>query len=99
MWFAAMSSYSEHPWFVHFMAMLLEGDTATLSLLKSSPFTKPRYVRALLYEYHFATPEERKRTGQWWTRQLAGSYFPAVSLNTPAFRNVLQRQGWLPVQQ
>jgi hypothetical protein len=98
MWFAAMSSYSEHPWFAHFMAMLLEGDAATLSLLKSSPFSKPHYVRALLYEYHFTTLEERKRTGQWWTRQLAGSYFPAVSLDTPAFRNVLQRQGWLPVQ-
>ncbi len=96
MWFAAMSSYSEHPWFVHFMARLLQGDPGTLSLLRSYPFSKPHYVRALLYEYHFTTPEEHKRTGQWWKREQAGSYFPPVSLDTPAFRNVLERQGWLP---
>ena len=28
MWFAAMGSYSEHPWFVHFVGKLLEGDGA-----------------------------------------------------------------------
>ncbi|MGI8741120.1 MAG: lipase maturation factor family protein [Bryobacteraceae bacterium] len=97
MWFAAMSDYSEQPWFLHFMAKLLQGDADTLSLLRSNPFPNrpPRYVRASLYEYHFTTPDERKKTGQWWKRQLIGEYFPVVSLDTPGFRDVLQRLGWL----
>jgi len=98
MWFAAMSEYYEHPWFVHFVEKLLEGDPSVLSLLRSNPFPSrpPRFVRAELYEYHFTSPDERRRTGQWWRRRLAGSYFPAVSLDAPEFRKVLERQGWLP---
>jgi len=97
MWFAAMSDYYEHPWFLHFIAKLLEGDAATASLLKTNPFPKepPRFIRAQLYEYHFTTPEEHRKTGLWWNRRPAGSYFPAVSLQTPSFRNVLDRLGWL----
>lgn len=97
MWFAAMSSYQDYPWFVNFVAKLLEGDGPVLSLIRVNPFPgkPPRYVRALLYEYHFTTPEERKQTGAWWKRTLTGPYFPAVSLDNPAFRQVLRRQGWL----
>ena len=96
MWFAAMSEYYQHPWFVHFLEKLLRADADTLSLLKTNPFPNqaPRYVRAELYQYHFTTPEERKRTGQWWTRQRAGRYFPPVSLESPAFQEMLERQGW-----
>ncbi len=98
MWFAAMSSYQDYPWFVNFVAKLLQGDSATLSLLRKNPFPDkpPRYIRALLYEYHFTTGEERKRTGAWWKRTLTGAYFPAVSLETPGFRRVLKDEGWLP---
>jgi hypothetical protein len=97
MWFAAMSTYSEHPWFVHMMAKLLENDRPLLGLLKSNPFPErpPKYVRAELYEYHFASPETRHTTGKWWVRMLAGPYFPAVSLDDPSFRQVLRRRGWL----
>jgi hypothetical protein len=96
MWFAAMSTYSDHPWFVHFMDKLLEGDAATLSLLRSNPFSDipPVHVRASLYRYRFSTPDERRRTGLWWTREPVGLYFPAVSLRTPGFRRVLELQGW-----
>lgn len=97
MWFAAMSSYNEHPWFVNFMAKLLENDKPVLGLLKSNPFPDraPKFVRAEMYEYHFASPETRKKTGQWWVRTLAGQYFPAMSLDNPLFRRLLQQQGWL----
>ncbi len=97
MWFAAMSSYQDYPWFVNFVAKLLEGDAPVLSLLRKNPFPgkPPHFVRATLYEYHFTTPEQRKRTGAWWTRAPVGPYFPTVSLDTPAFRRVLQSQGWL----
>ena len=96
MWFAAMSEYYQHPWFVHFLEKLLRADADTLGLLRTNPFPnqKPRYVRAELYEYHFTTPEERNKTGQWWTRQRTGRYFPPVSLENPAFQEMLERQGW-----
>ena len=97
MWFAAMSSYQDYPWFVNFVAKLLQDDRAVSSLLRTNPFPgkPPRFVRALIYEYHFTTPAEHKNNGLWWKRTLAGDYFPAVSLDNPGFRQVLKAQGWL----
>ncbi|HUL75575.1 MAG TPA: lipase maturation factor family protein [Vicinamibacterales bacterium] len=82
MWFAAMSTPNEHPWFQVLMLRLLEGDGPTLSLLGSNPFPDqpPRYVRALLYRYRFTTPDEHRRTGAWWTRELLGPYTPTIRL-------------------
>jgi hypothetical protein len=92
MWFAAMPSPYYDPWFIHLLAKMLEGDAPTISLLRSNPFpdTPPSYVRALHYRYHFTTPEEHKRTGCWWQRELAGTYFPPVSRNDPALRSMLK---------
>ncbi|MGH9667884.1 MAG: lipase maturation factor family protein [Bryobacteraceae bacterium] len=91
MWFAAMGSYDEQPWFTPFLEKLLQGDSATLGLLRGNPFpgSRPRYVRALLYEYRFTTPPERRETGRWWARTLRGVYFPAVSRD--------DADGWNPV--
>jgi hypothetical protein len=93
-----MGDYSDNPWFLHFAEKLLEGDAATLSLLRSNPFPgrPPRYIRAQLYQYHFTSPGERRRTGQWWRRDYIRPWFPAVSLQTPGFRTVLEEQGWQP---
>jgi hypothetical protein len=81
MWFAAMADYRQSPWFIGFVGKLLEGDAATLSLLRTNPFPDrpPRYIRARLYEYHFTDPATRKRTGDWWTRELVGTYLPPIS--------------------
>jgi hypothetical protein len=97
MWFAAMSGSEQHPWFVHFLAKLLEGDGSTLQLLRTNPFASkpPRYVRAQLYEYQFNNPAERSTSGLWWKRKFVGVYFPAVSLQAGPFRQMLEQQGWL----
>ncbi len=89
--------YGYEPWFIHFVEKLLQNDTGTLSLMRKSPFgdTPPQFVRALFYRYRFTTPEEHKQTGAWWYRELEGTYFPAVSLSTPEFRQALENQGWL----
>lgn len=83
---------------MNFMAKLLQNDANTLSLIDKNPFPgkPPKYVRALLYEYHFTTPEERRATGAWWNRELKGNYFPAVSLDDPVFKKILEREGWFP---
>jgi hypothetical protein len=93
MWFAAMGSYRRYPWFVRFVAKLLQGDRAVLALLKHNPFPDrpPRYVRASLYQYRFSSPAINKKTGQWWVREMVGSYFPVVSLESPALRMMLQQ--------
>jgi hypothetical protein len=82
MWFAAMSTPNEHEWFAALLAKLLQGDPATLSLLRTNPFpdAPPKYVRAQYYEYHFTTPEERRQTGAWWKRTLLGAFYPPVGL-------------------
>jgi hypothetical protein len=96
MWFAAMGSYQRHPWFVHLVAKLLLGDRGVLSLLKLNPFPDkpPHFVRALLYEYKFSSPEVNEKTGQWWIREAKGMYFPTVSLQSPALLMLLQQMGW-----
>ena len=84
MWFAAMSSPLYHEWFVPFLAKLLEGDAATLRLLRTNPFpdAPPRFVRARLYHYRFTTPRERRETGAWWHRTLIGEYVRPLTLRT-----------------
>jgi lipase maturation factor 1 len=82
MWFAALGDYQSDPWIVRFMARLLQGSPEVLRLLGRNPFpdAPPHYVRAMLYQYRFTSPAERKSTGAWWGRELKGVYVPAVSL-------------------
>src|SRR5258708_30908398 len=82
MWFAALGSAGENPWFRRLMLRLLEGQPEVLALLEQNPFPDhpPQAVRAKLYEYRFTTFAERDRTGDWWVRELKGLYFPEVSL-------------------
>jgi predicted DCC family thiol-disulfide oxidoreductase YuxK len=82
MWFAALGNYRENPWLLRFMERLLEGSAPVLDLLDYNPFSgkPPKYVRAMEYEYHFTNFDERRRTGNWWKRELLGQYFPPISL-------------------
>jgi hypothetical protein len=82
MWFAAMGSAQDEPWFTELIVKLLQGDRATLGLLRINPFpdAPPRWIRAGMYRYHFTTPAERRATGRWWNRERVGEYFPAVRL-------------------
>jgi hypothetical protein len=80
MWFAAFSRPAEHRWFSALLTKLLEGDSATLSLLEANPFPNqpPWHVRAVYYRYRFTTPEERRQTGRWWDREVLGLYVGPV---------------------
>jgi predicted DCC family thiol-disulfide oxidoreductase YuxK len=81
MWFAALGSPRDNPWFIMLMWRLLQGSPPVLALLQFNPFTEapPKYVRAQLYDYRFADAPTHRATGQWWTRRLEGLYFPQVS--------------------
>jgi hypothetical protein len=82
MWFAALGSYQDSPWFEALILRLLEGSPDVLALLDKNPFPDkpPRFLRAVAYDYHFSDPATRRATGAWWTRQQFGTYFPEVSL-------------------
>ena len=82
MWFAALSDYRRNPWFVNFCVRLLQGSPEVLELLERNPFPNapPRYIRAVVYDYHFTDFATRRKTGAWWRRELKGDYLPAISL-------------------
>jgi predicted DCC family thiol-disulfide oxidoreductase YuxK len=82
MWFAALGSYRQNPWFVQTVISLLHGKPQVAALFERNPFPQspPRYVRATFYRYRFTTVQERRETGAWWKRQELGEYLPGVSL-------------------
>ncbi len=82
MWFAALGRYQENPWFLSLCQRVLEGSPPVLSLLAKNPFpnTPPKHLRAIVYEYHFSTPTQRRATGAWWTRTQQGLYCPVLEL-------------------
>ena len=83
MWFAALGRYQHNPWFINFCVRLLQGQPEVLALLKSNPFpTPPRYIRGVVYDYHFTDAATRRATGQWWRREFLGAYCPVLSLKS-----------------
>ena len=84
MWFAAMGSAQDEPWFSELMLHLLQGDGEVLGLLRRNPFPghPPEWIRASLYRYRFTTPAEHTATGRWWNRERVADYFPAVRLKS-----------------
>ena len=78
MWFAALGTYRENPWMLHFMMRLLQGSPPVLQLIEQNPFPyqPPKYIRAMVYRYRFTNFDERRQTGNWWKRESLGTYFP-----------------------
>jgi hypothetical protein len=86
MWFAALGTYRQNPWFVNFLIRVLQGSPAVLALLEKNPFPDkpPRYVRAVLYEYRFTDRATRDKNDAWWRRERTGLYCPQLSLRQEA---------------
>jgi len=84
MWFVGIDPGYGSRWLTAFLRRLLEGDRATLRLLRSAPFppgAPPAFVRVLLYRYRFTTRQERRATGAWWSRTPAGVLVDPLSLD------------------
>jgi hypothetical protein len=83
MWFAALGDVRQNPWFANFCVRLLQGSPEVLALLERNPFPNapPRYLRAVVCEYHFTDLATRRATGQWWRREWKGIYLPPISIN------------------
>jgi len=85
MWFAALGSLRDNPWFAEFLIRLLQGSPEVLALLPENPFPDqpPRFIRATFYDYHFTKFGELA----WWRREPLGLYCPPITLQDgkPAF--------------
>ena len=95
LWFAAMASPEDYPWTWNLVWKLLHNDPATLGLFAGNPFPDhpPRYVRAVLYTYHFARPGNPEHV--YWTRDRLGLWLPAYSTDNAELLDVLHREEWL----
>ncbi|HKF45960.1 MAG TPA: lipase maturation factor family protein [Terracidiphilus sp.] len=71
-------------WFLRFIRKLLEGDRQILRLMGANPFAAqpPAQIRALMYQYRYTTPQEKRETGAWWSRRLLGVYLQPMSLKS-----------------
>ena len=84
MWFVVGQSPENMFWFDQFLKRLWQGSPQVTRLLARNPFENrpPKYLRALVYRYHFTTPEERAATGNWWKREYLG-VFPYLPPRRP----------------
>ena len=83
MWFAAMSTPNEYPWTVNLISKLLHNDPDAVGLFEENPFPgkPPKFIRAVLYRYHFAHPGNPGDL--WWTREEIGLWLPPLSAEDP----------------
>jgi hypothetical protein len=93
-WFAAMSTYDQHPWLVHLVYQLLKGNNDLIDLLAKDPFVhepqneRVRFIRARLYRYKFT--HIGSDTDSWWTREFIAEYLPPLSLSNPSLGQFLK---------
>jgi hypothetical protein len=80
LWFASLTTWQSALIVPLTEERLLEGDQDVLRLFRGDPFAAapPKFVRAVLWQYWFSTPEEKRTQGVWWTRKLLGTYAPTV---------------------
>ena len=82
MWFAALGQVQHNQWVLTLAVQLLQDKDSAKSFFAVNPFpdAPPKYLRAVVYNYNFTTPEERAASGNWWKRRLKGPYFPPIKL-------------------
>jgi hypothetical protein len=95
MWFASMASANEYPWTFNLEWKLLHNDPGAVNLFARNPFPDkpPRFIRAVLYRYTFAKPDNAK--GLWWTREKISDWIPAMSTTDERLIEVLKTYGWI----
>jgi hypothetical protein len=80
LWFASLGPWIQDPMIPRTEEALLENKADVLGLFRGNPFAAapPKYVRAVLYQYWFSNPAQKNLLGEWWIRQLLGTYAPTL---------------------
>ena len=83
-WFVPPQSGNMRGWFERLLYRLWQNEPTVIKLLEHNPFSgeQPKYLRVLVYRYHFTTPEERRQSGSWWRREYLG-IFPHAPPRNP----------------
>ncbi len=92
LWFASLSTWREEPIVPRTEQALLRGSGDVLQLFAGNPFPKapPRQVRAVLWQYWFTEPKDKRATGMWWRREQLGLYAPTLEREADGRIVVLQ---------
>ena len=98
LWFASLGDWRQNNIVPLTEERLLSNEPDVLALFKSNPFPKtpPRYVRAMLWQYWFTSIDEKRRTGNWWRRQLLGLYAPEITSTSESRFAIVQWPEELP---
>jgi len=95
LWFASLGSWTQYPIVPRTEELLLTNDPAVLTLFAGNPFPNhpPRMVRAVLWQYWFATIDEKRATGNWWRRLLLGAYAPTLTIGPDGKIGMVRENG------
>jgi hypothetical protein len=98
LWFAAMATPEYYPWTYNLVWKLLHNDPTMLGLFAGNPFPDhpPKFVRAVLYIYHFAPLSDPQH--RYWIRDRQYLWLPAYSTESPGLRDELRTNGWLKAE-
>ena len=98
LWFASLGDWQQSNIVPLTEERLLVNDKDVLNLFEGNPFpdAPPRFVRAVLWQYWFTSIEEKRRTGNWWRRELLGLYAPELTVTSNGRFAVVQWPEELP---
>uniref|UniRef100_A0A915PR74 Lipase maturation factor n=1 Tax=Setaria digitata TaxID=48799 RepID=A0A915PR74_9BILA len=102
MWFAALGSYQNNPFFLSLIYHLLRNNSEVTYLMKKYPFEAklPNFIRANLYLYHYTNFNEKSGwTKDYWRRDFQEEYMPSVTREDTGLSNYLHRNGFVLEEQ
>ena len=81
LWFASLGGWQQNEIVPLTEERLLENNRDILGLFAGNPFPNapPKYLRAVLWQYWFSTPQEKHMHGLWWRREYLGTYAPTIT--------------------
>jgi hypothetical protein len=85
LWFASLGGWRDYTFVPLTEERLLRGSPPVMMLFKADPFAgqpPPQIVRSVIWQYWFTDLATKRRTGDWWRRQMLGPYAPALERNT-----------------
>jgi hypothetical protein len=92
LWFASLGDWRQNDFVPLTEERLLANDADVLGLFRNNPFSemRPRFVRAVLWQYWFTSADEKRRTGNWWRREWRGVYAPELTISEDGRPEVVQ---------
>ena len=98
LWFASLGSWQQNPLVPRTEERLLTNDPDVLALFARNPFpgSPPIQVRAVLWQYWFTSMQQKRKTGDWWTRKLLGVYAPVLERDSTGGVTIVAMPDELP---